>query len=67
MAKKKRSNGFIWGLVLGIAVTVGAIYYYNNHYKKSDLQKEARKIEKKAKKEINKAEDEVKKFFDKKD
>ncbi|MBN1927141.1 MAG: hypothetical protein JW798_15015 [Prolixibacteraceae bacterium] len=61
---KKRNRGFLWGLILGIIIAAGAIWYYNNHYKKSDLEKEAKKIEKKAKKEIEKAEDKAKKIFE---
>jgi len=65
MSKKNKSNGFIWGLLIGGLLTAGAIYYYNNTYKKSDFEKETRKLEKKAKKEIEKAEDGIKKLFDK--
>jgi len=64
-SKKKKSRGFLWGLIFGIIVTVGAIYYYNNYYKKTELQKKTEKLEKNAKKQLDKAEDGVKKLFEK--
>lgn len=65
MAKKKKSNGFLWGLIIGVILTAGAVYYYQNYYNKTDLEKKTQKLEKKAKKEIDKAEEGVKKLFDK--
>lgn len=69
MAKKK-SNSFILGLIFGIVVGAGAVYYIATQMDNSDtrkLKKESQRIEKQAKKEIDKAGEEVKKLFDKKD
>lgn len=65
MAKTKKSKSFLWGLIFGILLTAGAIYYYQNYYNKTELEREAQKLENKAKKGIDKAENEVKKLFDK--
>ena len=62
---KKKSRGFLWGLILGIVIAAGAVYYYQNYYNKTDLERKAQRLEKKAKKELEKAEDGVKKLFDK--
>lgn len=74
MAKNKKRSGFGWGLILGILIAAGAVYYYTNYVNEKDvkketrkLEKEGRKLEKKAKEEIENAEQEVKKLFDKKD
>jgi len=64
MAKKSKGRGFMWGLILGVILAIGAIYYYQNYYRKSDLEKSTKQIEKKAKKEIDKAKDGAKKLFD---
>lgn len=64
MAKNKKSKGFLWGLIIGILIAAGAVYYYQNYYNKTKLEREADKIEKKAKKELEKAEEGVKKLFD---
>lgn len=63
--KKSKNNGFIWGLIFGIVIAIGAIYYYNNYMKKTDLEKKTEKLEKKTKKEIYKAKEGAKKLFDK--
>ncbi|MBN2805911.1 MAG: hypothetical protein JXR22_04575 [Prolixibacteraceae bacterium] len=63
--KQTRNRGFLYGLILGILIAAGAVYYYNNHYKKSELERKTEKLEKQAKKELEKAEDGVKKLFDK--
>jgi hypothetical protein len=61
MAKKsKKGSGFIWGLLLGAIITAGAIYYYQNHYRKTEIEK----LEERAQKEIDKAQKGVKKLFD---
>lgn len=64
MATKNKSRRFLWGLVIGILITASAVYYYQNYYNKTELERNAHKLEKKAKKEIEKAEDGVKKLFD---
>jgi hypothetical protein len=65
MAKGNKRNSFGWGLLIGIIIAAGAVYYYQNYYKKSDIEKNTQRLENKAKKGINKAEKEVKKIFDK--
>jgi len=52
-------------LIFGIIIAAGAIYYYNNYYRKSDLERKTEKLEKQAKKELEKAEEGVKKLFNK--
>jgi hypothetical protein len=64
MAKKKKFNGFLWGFIIGAIIAVGAFYYYENYYKKTDLQRKAEKVEKKAQKQIEKASDKAKKLFE---
>lgn len=62
--KSKKKSGFWWGLVLGLILAAGAVYFYQNHYQKSELETKARKLEKSTKKEVEKAEKGVKKFFE---
>ena len=64
-SKKTKSRGFIYGLIFGIIIAAGAIYYYNNYYRKSDMERKTEKLEKQAKKELEKAEEGVKKLFNK--
>jgi hypothetical protein len=63
--KQTRNRGFLYGLILGILIAAGAVYYYNNYYKKSELERKTEKLERQAKKELEKAEEGVKKLFDK--
>lgn len=65
MAKNKKSSGFWWGLFLGLIIAAGAVYYYQNHYSKSDIKRTSRKLEKKAEEGIEKTRDGVKKLFEK--
>jgi hypothetical protein len=61
MAKKnKKVSGFLWGLILGGLIAAGAIYYYQNHYRKTEIEK----LEDKAQKEIEKAQKNVKKLLE---
>ncbi|HKM93075.1 MAG TPA: hypothetical protein VJY41_05430 [Prolixibacteraceae bacterium] len=62
--KSKKSSALLIGIVIGIIVSIGAIYCYQHYYKNSDLEKKANKIERQTKKEINKAEKKAKKLFD---
>jgi uncharacterized protein HemX len=64
-SKSKKKSGFWWGLVLGLILAAGAVYFYQNHYQKSELESKARKLEKSTKKEVEKAEKGLKKFFEK--
>ncbi len=61
---KKKSNGFWWGLVLGLLIGGVGSYLYWQEYGKSELEREANKIERKAIKEFDKAEKEIKKLFE---
>lgn len=65
MAKKNKFKGFLWGLIIGILIAAGAVYYYKNYKHKTEIELKAQKLEKKAKKELKKAEEGVKKLFDK--
>ena len=64
MAKKSKSKGFLWGFIIGAIIAVGAFYYYENYYKKTELERKAEKFEKKAQKQIEKAGDKAKKIFE---
>jgi hypothetical protein len=50
MAKKNRSKGFIVGLIIGIIVAAGALYYWDQYHRKSKFERDTEKIENKVKK-----------------
>jgi len=64
-SKSKKRSGFWWGLLLGLIIAAGAVYFYQNHYRKSELETKARKLENSTKEEVEKAEKGLKKFFEK--
>lgn len=61
--KTKKSRALLIGIIIGIVLSIGAVYYYQNYYKNSDLERKANKIERQTKKEINNAEKKAKKLF----
>jgi uncharacterized protein HemX len=62
---KKGKSGLWWGLIIGLVLGAGAVYYYQEHFNKSEFEKKAEKIEKEARKEAKKAEKGIKDLFDK--
>jgi hypothetical protein len=64
MAKKKKSRGFLIGLVTGMLIATAILYYWDTYHRKSKFEREAIKLEKKAKNELNKAAEKAKKLFD---
>jgi hypothetical protein len=50
MEKKKFNKGLIIGILIGIVVAVGALYYWDQYHRKSKFERETEKIEKKVKK-----------------
>ena len=64
MDKKKFKTGFVVGIILGALVAAAALYYYDQQYRKSDLEKAMDNIEKKATKDFDKAAKEVDKLFE---
>lgn len=62
-SKKKKSNGFWWGLLLGAIIGAAGCYLYIQKYGRSELDRSANKIESKAKKEFERAEKGIKKLL----
>jgi hypothetical protein len=54
MGKKKFNKGLIIGVLIGIVVAAGALYYWDQYQRKSKFERNVEKLEKNTKKELNK-------------
>jgi hypothetical protein len=54
MEKKKFNKGLIIGIVIGVVVAAGALYYWDQYHRKSKMERNVEKFEKNAKKELKK-------------
>jgi hypothetical protein len=55
MEKKKFNKGLIIGIIIGVVVAVGALYYWDQYQRKSKFERNVEKFQKDTKKEIDKA------------
>jgi len=50
MEKKKFNKSLIIGILIGIVVAAGALYYWDQYHRKSKFERDTEKIENKVKK-----------------
>ena len=50
MVKLKFNKGLIVGILIGIVIAAGALYYWDQYHRKSKFERETEKIENKVKK-----------------
>ena len=55
MDKKKFNKGLIIGIIIGVIVASGSLYYWDQYHRKSKFERNVEKLQKDTKKEIEKA------------
>jgi hypothetical protein len=55
MDKKKFNKGLIIGIVIGVVVAVGALYYWDRYQRKTKFERNVEQFQKDTKKELEKA------------